>query len=68
MAVDPLIKRIIVDPPAKGVPSSGLRFLCGLTFVAYVGSVLYAKHVAPQAVQDRIRAEMFTTPAPSSGH
>lgn len=66
MPMDPLIKRIIVDPPAKGVPSSGLRFFCGLSFAAYVGAVLYAKHVAPQSMEERVRRELFTVPA--SGH
>lgn len=67
MAIDPLIKRIIVDPPAPGVPSKGLRLFCGVSFAVYLGAVLYAKHVSPRDIHERIRKDMFTAP-PSSGH
>lgn len=69
MTIDPLIKRIVVDPHCPGVPSNSLRIISVLSFAAFVGTVMYAKHVAPQSIEDRIRKEMFSsTPAPSSGH
>jgi uncharacterized membrane protein len=65
MTIDPLIKRIVVDPPAP-VPSSGARILGVLSLTAFIGTVLYAKWVAPQAIEQQIKKDMFSTPAPSS--
>lgn len=59
MAIDPLIKRIVVDPPSVGVPAPGLRLVSALAFAAFVGTVIYSKHVAPQALEERIKKEMF---------
>lgn len=64
--MDPLIKRIVLDPQPPGVPSSALRFFTMLGFTAYVGAVLYSKHVAPLDIQDRIKREMFPAPNSSS--
>lgn len=64
--MDPLIKRILADPQAPGIPSSGLRLAAMLGFTMYVGAVLYSKHVAPLAIQDRIKKEMFPPSSSSS--
>jgi hypothetical protein len=42
--VDPIIKRIILDPPAP-LPHKALRVASVLGFFAYVGSLAYAKLV-----------------------
>lgn len=70
MTINPIIKRIIVDPHSAGVPSNSLKLVSLLTFASFVGAVIYSKHVAPLAIEDRIRKEMFSTApaAPSSGH
>lgn len=70
MTINPIIKRIVVDPHSIGVPSNSLRIISVLSFAAFVGTVMYSKHVAPLAIEERIRKEMFSTApaAPSSGH
>jgi hypothetical protein len=63
MALDPILKRIIVDPHVPYMPSAGMRWGTGLGCLSFVAAVIYAKWVEPQKQEEQIRREMFGTKA-----
>lgn len=63
MALDPVMKRIIVDPHVPHMPSAAMRWGTGLGCLSFVAAVIYAKWVEPRRVEEQIKRDMFKTPA-----
>jgi len=56
--MDPILKRIIVDPPAP-LPPKSLRVAGVAGFALFLGAVLYNKLVVPQDLQAKIAKDMY---------
>lgn len=67
MALDPVLKRIIVDPQVPGYAPAPVRLLAGLGFVGFVGAVIYGKWVEPSKVAERVGKEMYAQSAAQGG-
>lgn len=57
--VDPMIKRIFVDP-AVPLPPKSVRLASVLGLAAFLGATLYAKHVAPRALEAEVTRDMYS--------
>jgi hypothetical protein len=66
MALDPILKRIIVDPAVPGYAPAPVRLLAGLGFVGFVSAVIYGKWVAPTHLAERVAKE--TAAAAAGAH
>lgn len=66
MPLDPILKRVALDPPLPYTPSTAMRWGTGLSCMAFVAAVIYAKWQEPRRIEEQIKRDMFKTPA--AGH
>lgn len=52
--MDPIIKRVFVDPPVP-LPPKSIRLASVLGLAAFLGATLYAKTVAPKHMEAQVR-------------
>jgi hypothetical protein len=57
--MDPIIKRVLVDPPVKLAPK-GIRLASSLAFCGFLGAVFYAKNIAPGQMEADIARDMYS--------
>lgn len=64
--MDPMIKRIILDPPVK-MPPSSLRMAGVVGFFAFTGLTFYGKFVMTKSMEQKIAKDMYAQ-VPQPGH
>ena len=60
--MDPMIKRIFVDP-AVPLPPKSVRLASVFGLVSFLGLTLYAKHVTPQQIEADVARDMYSKAA-----
>jgi hypothetical protein len=68
MALDPILKRIIVNPQVPGYAPYPVRVAGFVGFVGFVSAVIYGKWVAPQLLAENTVKGMFAESAPGQSH
>lgn len=58
--VDPILKRIMVDP-IQPMPPAWARVTFAFGFVGFLGAVLWSKHVSPKEMERRIARDMYAS-------